>query len=384
MNKSIRPFPVLIKALLLFLAINLVYAWIDPSPAKFTLINHLLPGFERFPVIRKPETKGDGSVGIQTFVISNLDISLSAHKIVGTPKPADEYRVVLLGDSSMWGSGLTAQQTLVGIFNQAGLETCTGQKIHFYSLGYPGLSAAKDLLIMGRSDDYSPDMFLWTFSLWAFNPKEQTPLIVSNNLTDYWNLVQRYNLDTTYELDKSLTDQNFWDKTLWGQRQKLHFQLQINGFYLSRFYYGTDHIDSLIWKNKDLFIKPPGSDTLYDGHKLNTKLFKNNKWLRPFDTLRVAHEIANGRPLLLINEPIFITTGENSDIRYNFLYPRWAFDQFRDFIKNRTSEQKWIYRDYWDLLPQTDFFDSSFHRNAQGTLHLAEILIPDILQYACK
>lgn len=382
MNNSIRPFSVLVKGLLVFLAINLLYAWIDPSPASFSLINRLLPGFERFPAIRIPITKPDGNIGVQTSLIPDLDMIFAAHEIAGQPKTDDEFRVVFLGDSSMWGSGLTPAQTLVGFINQAGLETCTGQKVRAYNLGYPTNSAMKDLLILARADAYSPDMFVWTFSLQAFLPERQN-ILVDDNRADYQSLILRYNLKTTYKPEAATTGPDFWDKTIWGQRNRLGLQVQIQGFALSRFFFGTDDIRSSASEDEDMVRRLPGPATKYFSYQQTDNLFESH-WLIPFDTIRAARKIADGRPLLLVNEPIYIATGENSDIRYNWIYPRWAFDQYRIFMEAQAAEKKWNYHDFWDILPQPEFLDTVFHRNAQGNGHFAEMLIPLILENSCK
>jgi hypothetical protein len=382
MKNPIRPFLVLVKALLLFLAVNLLYAWIDPSPVSFSLTNRLLPGFERFPAIRVPITRPDGGVGVQTSLIPNLDIIFAAHEITGTLKTADEYRIVFLGDSSMWGSGLTTGQTLVGVINQAGLETCTGQKVRAYSLGYPSNSAMKDLMIMARANAYSPDMFIWTFSLQAFAPERQN-VLVDDNLADYRNLILRYNLKTPYQPEEALIEPGFLDKTLWARRKDLRLQIQVQGFAISRLFFGTDDIRSAVSEDADLVRRLPGPTAKYFSYNQTDNLFKN-RWLLPFDTIRVAHEIAGDRPLLLVNEPIYIAAGENSDIRYNWIYPRWAFDQYRVFMQNRTIQKDWHYHDFWDLLPQSEFLDTIFHRNAQGNRHFAQMLIPLILENSCK
>ena len=36
--------------------------------------------------------------------------------------------------------------------------------------------------------------------------------------------------------------------------------------------------------------------------------------------------------MLLVNEPMLISNGANSEIRYNFFYPRWAYDEYRSML----------------------------------------------------
>jgi len=383
MKKPIRPYSVLIKALHLFLFINLGFAWINPPVSSFSLINRVLPGFERFPVILSLVTLPDGTVSVQRSVIRNLDILFSAHEISGSPKPADEYRVVLFGESPTWGTGLSPQQTLAGFINQADLKTCTGQKIRVYNLAVPGYSATKDLLTMERSLDFDPDMFIWSFTLETFDPSYQNKRLVGDNPGDYQNLLQKYDLITSIQKMEDNPKPGFMENTLWDQRQNLSMQLQIQGYSLKSIIYGTDDIRSSIWIDGDLIIKPPGTGNRYNGLLNNGNLFKFER-LIPFDTLRVAHEIAGDRPLLMVNEPIFIISGAMSDIRYNSLYPRWAMDQFREFMAAQVSANHWIFADDWDLLSQNEFLDNVIHRNATGNLHLAVTLFPLMQEYSCQ
>jgi hypothetical protein len=46
-----------------------------------------------------------------------------------------------------------------------------------------------------------------------------------------------------------------------------------------------------------------------------------------FDVLDAGMSIAPN--MVLVNEPMLISDGHNSDIRYNFFYPRWAYDEYR-------------------------------------------------------
>lgn len=42
------------------------------------------------------------------------------------------------------------------------------------------------------------------------------------------------------------------------------------------------------------------------------------------DVLSAAITVAKDVPIVLVNEPIFVADGQNHDVRYNGLYPRWA------------------------------------------------------------
>jgi hypothetical protein len=78
----------------------------------------------------------------------------------------------------------------------------------------------------------------------------------------------------------------------------------------------------------------------------------------------------------VINEPILISTGKNSDKRYNFYYPRWAYDQYRTIIQTVFIKNGIEYFDFWDLVSESEFTNSAIHLTEQGERLLAEETIP--------
>ena len=59
--------------------------------------------------------------------------------------------------------------------------------------------------------------------------------------------------------------------------------------------------------------------------------------------------------MILVNEPMFISRGKNSDIRYNFFYPRWAYDQYRELLAEAAEKNGWRYLDVWDSIAPEEF-----------------------------
>lgn len=81
-------------------------------------------------------------------------------------------------------------------------------------------------------------------------------------------------------------------------------------------------------------------------------------------------------PLLIVNEPILISSGKNSDIRYNFFYPRWAYDQFRDSLRAEAIAAGWRFLDVWDTVPAPEFTNSAVHLTPSGSRMLADKVAP--------
>ena len=101
-----------------------------------------------------------------------------------------------------------------------------------------------------------------------------------------------------------------------------------------------------------------------------------------FDVLEAGMSAASV-PTLLVNEPILISNGANSDIRYNFFYPRWAYDEYRQLLVERSAEHGWNYLDFWDLAPMQEFTNSGVHLTPKGEAMLTN-KIAEAIQTTCK
>jgi len=89
--------------------------------------------------------------------------------------------------------------------------------------------------------------------------------------------------------------------------------------------------------------------------------------------LRAGVERAGDVPLLLVNEPMLISTGANSDIRYNFFYPRWAYDAYRQLLYAERDARGWALLDLGATIPEADCYtDSAVHLTPVCTAELAE------------
>jgi hypothetical protein len=110
----------------------------------------------------------------------------------------------------------------------------------------------------------------------------------------------------------------------------------------------------------------------------------SNERLVYSEALEMAMRSLKNHPILLVNEPIFISTAKNSNIHYNNAYPKWAYDQYREYMSSLASENQWNYLDLWNLVPASEFTNSSFHRSPEGERLVAEKVTPAILDLACQ
>ncbi len=341
----------LLKTLILFLAINFLFAFIPPAAlGRLTLYNTLFPGRPRLPYGDQPAL----SYNVSLF---NLDAMFASHKIAGPPKPADEYRVLLIGDSSVWGFLLTPDQTLDAYLNAAHL-TRDGKTIRAYNLGYPTLSLTKDLLILQHALTYDPDLIVWLTTLEAFpHNKQLASPLVENNPDALRNLSPSPLFTSSPPLP------SFFDRTLLGQRRPLAdlLRLQLYGVL-----WAATGLDQYYPETYDLRAEDLDPDaTFYD---LPNPLTLD---LLAFDTLAAGMEMAGDVPILLVNEPMFVSAGANSDIRYNFYYPRWAYDQYRTLFAEQAAEHGWQFLDLWNTIPNSEFTNTAIHLTPAGSEQLA-------------
>src|SRR5512147_2288426 len=136
----IRLFPLLLKATILFVLVNFAFVFFKEFPlGKYSLYNSVFPGRERLPYGDVPE-----SYSVSLF---DVDAMFASHVIAGTAKAPAEYRVLLIGDSSVWGTLLRPEETLAGQLNTKEVKAC-GKTVQAYNLGYPTLSLLKELMLL--------------------------------------------------------------------------------------------------------------------------------------------------------------------------------------------------------------------------------------------
>jgi hypothetical protein len=356
---------VVVKALLLFIALNVLYALLNPLAliGRLSVYNLLVPGRERLPY-------GE-SAASYNLSLNSLEAMFSSHT-VSRPKADDEYRVLVFGDSSVWGILLRPEETLTGYLNAAALEV-EGRRVVAYNLGHPVLSVTKDLMLMDYAvPRYQPDLIVWLVTLESLSYREQLePGIVQNNAPRVRHLIERFDLNLDAN-DSRLIEPTFLERTVVGERRALAdwWRLQMYGFAWANT--GIDQVYPQYTPRSNDFE----ADMSWKQYDEPTEFTPNDL---AFDVLRAGYTIAGEVPLLLVNEPIFIADGENSDLRYNFWYPRWAYDRYRALM---SAESGWNYLDLWDSIAPSEFTDSPVHLTPQGSQALSEFVGQAILEQA--
>lgn len=322
---------------------------------RVSLYNNIFPGRERLPFGENPQKAYNFSIG-------SLDAAFASHKINGSrTKDPQEFRIIAIGDSSGWGTLLRPEETLCARLNDRKLSD--GRTTRCYNLAYPTLSLAKDYLLLNRAMDYEPDLILWPLTLESFpNDKQTTNELIRSNWDEYRSLFP--------EKAAEPQDVTMKEKSIWGERREAAdwLRLQLYGLIWAGTGIDQDYPEEYPAAQVDL-----EADNSY--HGIEGPLSEDTlSW----DILEKGMKRAGTTPVLLINEPMLISDGENSKIRYNYYYPREAYDSWHLDLIKRAEENGWNLLDLWNNLEISDFTNSAIHYNAESALRLADLVFAEI------
>jgi hypothetical protein len=358
---------VLTKGLLLFLVVDVLFGFLQPLPllGNISAYNLVFPGRKRLPY-------GDDPTLSYNLTLFQIDSLFASHEIDAKRKPAGEFRVIVIGDSSIWGFLLQPDQTLSGQLNALNYVLPDGRRLRAYNLGYPGLALTKDLLILSYALKYNPDLVVWPITLESFPYNKQlTSPLVQNNPDQVRALINRYQLDIDAN-HPGFVSPTFWGKSLVGQRRVLSemIRLQIYGGMWAAT--GIDqYIPTEFTPVMENLPADPNFDEFKPPHLDASRL--------SFPVLDAGIQLSLPVPVLLVNEPIFISAGENSDLRYNFYYPRWAYDDYRQFFTKYCQAQNLACLDLWDAIDPREFTNTAIHMTPKATGEAARMLLPAII-----
>lgn len=355
------------KALILFVLLNLLFALLAPMETlgQISLYNWLLPGRERLPY-------GENSALAYNLSLFNVPAMLASHELK-KDKEDDVYRVLLIGDSAGWGWFLENSDTLAGQLNSIDLRRDDGKRVVVSNLAYPVMSLTKDLMFLDAVHEADADLILWPVTLESFpRDKQLFAPIVQQNPDRVRPLIEEYSLllDTA---DPRFVDPDFLDETVVGRRRDLADLIRLQAYGFS---WAATGIDQYIPEE----IEPRRSDFEEDvsWQSFDEPVVFTDEDLA-WEVLDAGREMAGDLPLLLVNEPMYISSGVNSDLRYNSFYPHWAYDQYRQLLGDKVQNEGWDYLDLWDQIAPAEFTDTPVHLTPEGSRQLAELIAPAIL-----
>ena len=358
------------KAALLFALFNVVFAAITPLDALggLSLYNVVLPGRQRLPYGEQPT---------QSYNLSLYNLpAMMASQALARPKAPDEFRVILIGDSATWGWFLENKDTLAGRINASKHVTTDGRRVVAYNLGYPIMSLTKDLVLLAAAMHYRPDTIVWPVTLESFPREKQLahPLL-QNNPARVRALISTYQLNLDPN-DPLFVEPNFLGRTIVGQRRALADLIRLQLYGVSWAATGIDQaIPSEIPRNQSDFDE----DLKWQSFAQPSLLMKDNL---AFDVLVAGAKLAGNVPVIFVNEPMFVSQGKNSQLRYNSFYPRWAYDTYRDSLGEMATANGWRYLDLWDSIAPDEFTNTPVHLTPKGSEQLAQLVMAAIPKVA--
>jgi len=354
---------IIVKTIIVLSIIN--FGWIvleDISFGKASIYNSIVVGRKRFPFGENPER----SYNLSLF---DLDAMFSSHEISNRNTKNEDFHVVLIGDSSIWGYLQDPEDTLSGILNNFSSEY--DENIVFHNLGYPSISLLKDLMVIERAMVFEPDLILWFITLEAFPIQKQFEIpIVNNNPQAINSILEKYNLDEYEKLDETNLRNTFWK-----QRRHLSdlIRLQIYGFLWNATGIDQERSDSYTEAQRDF----PSPNLEFHGFTQEDDMIQ----VLGFNIIREGIKQNPNIEFILINEPILISNGENNDLQYNFYYPKWAYDLYRKELSKFSEVNSISYYDFWSLVPQEEFTNSAIHLTDAGERILADNVKTIIIEY---
>ncbi len=355
----IRPWRIFTKGIALSLIVEFAFYALQPNFQWLNVYNSSNLKRQRFPI--STVAPADDALDVD-----NLDAMFASH-IVSEPKAPNEYRVLVLGDSAVWGIGLTPEQTLPSQMDVLGLM-CGNKIVRVYDLSFPRSSATKDLMILDKAMSYRPNEIVWLITWYTLMPKTRTdhPLIAQNP-AEFYKLAHQFNfLPKNYKtpsLVSQITDQN---RTLF---RVLRYQL----YSLINIATGLDQIPG----PPEELSSQLSSEATFEGMKPPTL----NSADVSLDEVKDFYQIAGSVPVLLINEPMQVLTNvPNSNIYYNDYYPRWVYDQYRQYVSAAAAQSHWNYLDLWNVFPPSDYADTPLHLIPEGETELAKMIAPYVVK----
>ncbi|HUE99533.1 MAG TPA: SGNH/GDSL hydrolase family protein [Anaerolineales bacterium] len=366
MKTAINPGRVLVKALCLFIIMNILYILIEPQGSRGSGYNVIFPGRTRLPF----GITGDPF----TVTVEDVDAMFTSH-LISAAKAPKEYRIVLIGDSSVWGEDLGAYEVISEQWNRMNMQ-CADRTVRAYDLGYPHPSVVKDLVILDKALEYEPDLIVWFVTLNTLISQRVNPFLVANR-EQAVNVLNAYDISFKQgeKLGKGAPD--FYERTLIGQRSNLarRIKLQLLGIIWT-----ATGADTNTHARDDLPNFQVGDDPRYRGLEPSEDI----EALLLLSALSAGYEMAEPIPVLIVNEPMFVAPGADTRVRYNAGYPRWAYDQYREAMAGQAQSAGWNYLDLWNAIPPQYFSDAGLHLGAEGERLLIEQINPALQSLLCN
>lgn len=296
-----------------------------------------------------------------------LNSLLATHIIAHTPKKSNEYRVIIIGNSGPFGSGLDDNETLVAQLN--GRKILVGDKLLVaYNLGYPSATVITEAMTIDAVARYEPDFVFSFVTAYMFNNRQayldQIYPFMRSNRPRLEALANRFRLAEW--LSPRLSPRPILSNWI-----GIHDDGTLPVWFGSLFYpFVSPDLSrtSLRIANKPMPDKPNNFQDVPGTYPI-----LNDAWL----FLNVAQQISitAGARFLVVNQPTLVNDGPHSELSYSALYGRTFYDAYHKTIAAYTKENDIDYLDLWQIVPPEHYTDSELHMDADGWAIVADHLI---------
>ena len=366
-----HPARVVAKALLIVAIVNLAYAYLSSRMGGGLGLGPLLPAQSRFPIyVRGHSEQTASGFGIQS--VFDVPTLFWSHRISRTTKPDSEYRVLLLGDS-------TVRDSLLAEDMQAGQLTKCGRTVRIYSLGYYGPSIMKDLILLREAMKYKPDLVVWFFEQEALLGEPKS--FARSNSDRLATLVRTYDLPG--RVAHADTTGWWYTESLAGQRTRLNLQVRlVIDYWLLR--QGLGQNDAEVTR---LAINQVSAAAGKTNDPLWRRIANSYGELRPalpaqpaspdylFSAITAGQAVAAPSAVIMINEPVNLGKGAGQ-------YEPVQYGAYAELVARIAAAQGWNLLNLWDLVPVSDFIDR-IHHGEPGNRLVEQRLAPAILAAPC-
>ncbi|MBN1429204.1 MAG: SGNH/GDSL hydrolase family protein [Anaerolineae bacterium] len=325
------------RVLYLFIIFNFLYYLFQPLEiGRPTLYNGAIPGR-----VRMEWSPG----GLESFGVNELRLSrLLADHAISRSKAENEYRVLFIGSSEIWGYFNKPQDTMPIALDRLSLFTSDGRMVRSYNLSYVYPNAIKDMLILNyvlSHGTYNTDLIVW-----VVNPKIFMP-----NLDPHWlemaNPELTVSMARQYGLSSQALDQVAAELEVpWWRRHSFLSERDDIAYWLLNQFYG------LAWSTTGADLQFP--DVMPRDQATEGEDGWNNQQPGAFEAL-VTMAGDHDMPLVLVSSPM-----------------AWEAPEYNRWLAERADSLGVPLLDCSELLSSDYFTDTHLHLTTEGHNLFAE------------
>jgi len=321
--------------------------------------NVVFPGRLRLPY-------GEQSSESYNLSLYNIPALMNSH-VIARAKAADEFRVLVIA-IRLRGDGSWKTRIRCRAHQRRAARHLERAAVVAYNLGYPIMSLTKDLLVLDAAMRCQPDLVVWPVTLESF-PRQKAVGVAHRPEQPG----ARPGAHPAFQLqldprDARWVEPDFIGQTIvvsgapWRMRcgcSSMACRGRPRGLtrrFRPRSPPPIDFDEDVRWQD---FAAPA---------PLTIEPWLLTRW-RPASS-------GGGLPVLIVNEPMFISSGRNSHLRYNSLYPRWAYDAYRERLGAQARANGWRYLDLWDSVAPSEFTNTPVHLTPKGSSQMASESAP--------